>query len=358
MIKSHEKLLFPLVAIIIGSYFFFNGLVEAKVFLGPLVIAIILALLLIPLGNLLEKGPLNRSVSSLLSTILLFIVSLGVFALISLQIKSFVDDWDKITETMKPKVEQFTAYIYEHTPVSKEDFDKYREENDIGSMVTSMDSGKRAFNFFNSVMSFISNYLLTFIYIFFLLNYRSRFKKFILKLFSDEKKEEVKEIITETAHIGQYYLRGKLILISLLSVFYSIGLGVSGVDNFILISILAAFLTLIPFIGNIIGMGLAVIFGYLTQGETGILIGIVITFTIVQFIESYILEPYIVGDKVDIHPFFVILAIILGNMVWGVMGMILAIPVLGILNVVFNNVPAMKPFGYLLSTDSKQGDSQ
>ncbi len=356
MIKSHEKLLFPLVAIIIGTYFFFNGLTEAKAFLGPLVIAIILALLLIPLGNLLEKGPLNRSVSSLLSTILLFIVSLGIFALISFQIKNFVDDWDKITETMKPKVEQLITYIYEYTPVSKEDLENYREENDLGSMLSSMDSGKRAFNFFNAVISSFSNYLLTFIYIFFLLNYRSRFKKFILKLFSDSRREEVKSIINETAHIAQYYLRGKLILISLLSVFYSIGLGISGVNNFILIAILAAFLTLIPFIGNIIGMGLAVFFGYLTQGETGILIGIILTFTIVQFIESYILEPYIVGDKVDIHPFFVILAIILGNMVWGVMGMILAIPVLGILNVVFNNVKALEPFGYLLSTDSKKGD--
>lgn len=353
MIKSHEKLLFPFVAIIIGSYFFFIGLTEAKAFLGPLVTAIILALLLIPLGNLLEKGPLNRSLASLVSTILLFIFSLGVFALISLQIKNFVDDWDKITETMKPKIEQLTTFIYEHTPVSKENFEKYKEDNDIGSMVTTMDSGKRAFNFFNSVMSFISNYLLTFIYIFFLLNYRSRFKKFILKLFSDEKKEEVKEIITETAHIGQYYLRGKLILILLLAVFYSIGLGISGVNNFILISIIASFLTLIPYIGNIIGMALAVFFGYLTQGETGILIGIILTFTIVQFIESYILEPFVVGGKVDIHPFFVILAIILGNMVWGILGMILAIPVLGILNVIFNHIPAMKPFGYLLSTDNK-----
>ena len=62
------------------------------------------------------------------------------------------------------------------------------------------------------------------------------------------------------------------------------------------------------------------------------------------------------GDKVDIQTFFVILAIILGNMVWGVMGMILAIPVLGILNVVFNNVKALEQFGYLLSTNSKKGD--
>ncbi|WP_231563358.1 AI-2E family transporter [Salegentibacter sp. Hel_I_6] len=258
---------------------------------------------------------------------------------------------------MTPKIEQLQNYAYEHTALSSEDLDKYKEEHDMQSLLTSSgNSGEKAFNFLNSVTSFISNYLLTFIYIFFLLNYRERFKIFILKLFSNERKQEVKRIINETARVAQFYLRGKLILIVILSILYSIGLGISGVNNFILIAVIASFLTLIPFIGNIIGMGLALIFGYLTQGETGILIGVILTFTVVQFIESYVLEPFIVGDKVDIHPFFVILAIILGNMIWGVMGMILAIPVLGILNVIFNHVPSLKAFGYLLSTDEESKD--
>ncbi len=353
MRESHKTLLYPLVALILGSYFLFNGLVEAKGFLAPLVTAIILALLLIPLSNLMENK-INRTFASLSSTLLLLIFSLGVFTLLSFQIKNFVDSWDEIQKNMEPKIEQLTSYVYEHTSVSQEDLEKYKEDNDISSMAGSSDSGKKAFNFLNSVTGFVSNYLLTFIYIFFLLNYRSRFKKFLLKLFSSSKNQEVKNIINKTATIAQFYLRGKLILISILSVLYSIGLGISGVDNFILIAVIAAFLTLIPFVGNIIGMGLALLFGYLTQGETSVLIGVILTFTIVQFVESYVLEPFIVGDKVDIHPFFVILAIILGNMIWGVMGMILAIPVLGILNVIFRHVPTLKPLGYLLSTEKDE----
>ncbi|PKD16094.1 hypothetical protein APR41_09885 [Salegentibacter salinarum] len=354
MNSAQKTLLYPLVALIVGAYFLFTGLVDAKGFLAPLVTAIILALLLIPLANLME-GKLNRLFSSLLSTVLLLLFSFGVFILLSFQIKNFVDDWDKIKETMTPKIEQLQSYAYEHTALSSEDLEEYKKENDIKSMLTSGgNSGQQAFNFLNSVTSFLSNYLLTFIYIFFLLNYRRRFKIFILKLFSNQRKKQVKQIIDETARVAQFYLRGKLILIIILSILYSIGLGISGVNNYILIAVIASFLTLIPFIGNIIGMGLALIFGYLTQGETSILIGVILTFTLVQFIESYVLEPFIVGDKVDIHPFFVILAIILGNMIWGVMGMILAIPVLGILNVVFNHVPALEPFGYLLSTDEEK----
>jgi predicted PurR-regulated permease PerM len=89
--------------------------------------------------------------------------------------------------------------------------------------------------------------------------------------------------------------------------------------------------------------------GMASGGDSGTLSGVVIVFSLVQFIESYVLEPYIVGDQVDIHPFFIIVSVILGNLVWGVMGMILAVPVVGIINVVFRNVDSLKVFGFLLS---------
>lgn len=352
-ISTGKKILYTATMFIVGIYFLILGLVEAQGFLAPLVMSIILALLMIPLANKLENIGLGRGLSSFLCTILLLILSIGVFVLLSFQIKNFVDDWEQIQEKMKPKIEQAEDYLYEHTALKKEDFEAYKEQNDLTTLGGEGSSGQRAFSFMKGVMSFISNYLLVFIYIFFLLTYRKRFKVFFLKLSPDRKEAEAREVIHNTATLVQQYLVGKLFLILLLAVLYSIGLGVSGVDNFILISFIAAFLTLIPYVGNIIGFGLALVFGFLTTGETTVLIGIIITFTIAQFVESYILEPYVVGDKVNLHPFLIILAIIAGNMIWGVMGMILAIPVLGILNIIMNHVPPLEPYGYLLSTDEK-----
>ncbi|MGY5847635.1 AI-2E family transporter [Salegentibacter sp. HM20] len=348
---TQKKLLYSFVALVIGAYFLFNGLVEAKEFLAPIVTAIILALLMIPLSNKMEAKGMKRMLASFINTIILFILSLVMFAVLSLQVKTFIDDWDKITETVQPKIEQLESYIFEHTPLTKQEMEQYKEERQLQDL-TGENSGAKAFGFLQKSFSFMGDYILTFIYIFFLLQYRHMFKKFILKLFSEEKQDEVKDIIEETAGVAQGYLKGKLLLIIFLSVTYIIGLGISGVNNFIIISLIAAFLSLIPFIGNMVGLALAFSFGYLMQGDTSVLIGIIITFTIVQFLESYVLEPYIVGDQVDLHPFFVILAIILGNMVWGVMGMILAIPVLGILNVIFCRVKALNAFGYLIGNDN------
>lgn len=343
-----QKILFYSTLIILATYFLFMALIKVQVLLVPLVTAVILALLMVPLSQKMEKGFMSRPAASLLNTFILFLVSVGFMALVSFQVKNVVDDWPEIKETMKPKVEQLKSFVLEHTPVEEKDLEQSQEEKDsIPFMSEGSSNGQKAATFFNQVMSFFADYLLTFIYIFFLLNYRHHFKFFLLKLFPDRKRGEVNHVMGNSARVTQKYLVGKILLIGFLALLYAIGLGVSGVDNFILVSLIAAVLSLVPYIGNIIGFGLAMTFGYLTSGETGVLIGIIITFTVAQFIESYILEPYVVGDQVDLHPFFVILAVIIGNSVWGVAGMVLAIPVLAIINVVLLNVGPLKPFGFL-----------
>lgn len=346
-----KKILLHATLAILVIYFSILALVEAKAFLIPLATAMILALLVLPISQKLEKGRMNRVSTSLLNTFFLLLISIGFMALVSFQVKNVVDDWPKIKETMQPKVENLKSFVLEHTPISEEDLKK--TEGQSGTIPFSgSQTGQKAADFFNAVMGFFGDYLLTFIYIFFLLNYRHHFKDFLLKLFPDRKKDEVKKVISNSARVTQKYLVGKLFLIGLLAALYSIGLGISGVNNFILISVLAAVLSLVPYIGNIVGFGLAMTFGYLTSGESGVLIGIIITFSGAQFVESYILEPYVVGDQVDLHPFFVILSVIVGNMVWGVMGMILSIPILAIINVILLNIPSLYPFGFLL----KKGD--
>lgn len=350
--KGKQILLFGTLSIL-AVYFFFMGLAEAKNFLIPLTTAIILALLMTPLSRKMEKSFFNRTASSLVNTLIIFLFSLGFFALVSMQIKTVVNEWPQIKETMTPKIENLKTFLFEHTPLSKSSLEQSDEGVSLPFMSGPSNAGKKAATFLNRALGTLGDYLLTLIYFFFLLNYRHKFKIFFLKLFPDDSQKDVKGVIEKSAKVTQKYLVGKLILIGLLAVLYGIGLGISGVSNFILVSILSAILTLIPYIGNIIGFGLAMIFGYLTTGDPGVLIGIIVTFSLAQFFESYILQPYIVGDQVDLHPLFVILSVIIGGLVWGIMGMILAIPILAIVNVVMSHIRPLKPFAYLLSKEEK-----
>lgn len=342
--SQNKKLLLYITATILSVYFLFLGLAKAKGFFAPLLTAIILSLVVLPLSHKLEKF-MKRPYAALINSILLFAISIGLMAIVSAQIRSFSNDWPKIKETMSPKIERVKNFALEHTPLDQEDIQEAKGES------STFGSGykEQITTFISGLSGFIANYLLTFVYVFFLLNYRNIFKDFLLRVFPDEKRQDIKTMITKSVKVAPQYLIGKLLLMGLLAIIYSIGLGISGVNNYILVSVIAAVLTLIPYVGNILGFAMAVAFGFLTSGDTTVLIGIALTFTLTQFVESYVLQPYVVGERVDVHPLFVIVSVILGNMVWGVIGMILAIPIMGIITVILLNTQNLKPFGILLS---------
>ncbi len=349
-----RKLIYTLSALCVGLYFLFVGLVQAKSFLAPIVIAIVLSLLMIPVSNKMESWGLNRGLSSFFSTLFLMIVSLLIAALVYFQIKIFIDDREAIREAMSPKIERIEKYLLENTKLEQTEIDAYKEQSELTTMIANPESGRTAVSVMGMVLGFLTNSILTFVYIFFLLYYRRMFKKFILKLFSKSNQSEVRCVIDQTAKISQQYIFGRFILIIFLTILYSIGLGISGVSNFVLISLIAAVLSVIPWVGNVIGFLIALSFGYLTTGETSVLIGIIITFSASQVLESFILQPLVFGNKVNIHPLFVILVVILGNAVWGIIGMALAIPVFGIINIAFNHIKELKPLGYLLSNPKEE----
>lgn len=349
MTKAKSILLYSTL-VVVFIFFAVTFMVKAEAFLTPLTTAVILALLVLPLSQKMETHSINRPSASLLNTLFLLLISFGFLFLISFQVKNIVDDWGEIKKTMKPKVEQLKVFIMERSPMGGESLDIEEEDIPIlNNNANVAETQQAAVSFFRRISGFTGDYLLTFIYIFFLLNYRRHFRKFLLWLFPEEKKAQVGEILNKSAQVTQQYLVGKIVLIAILAALYSVGLGLSGVENFIIISILAANLSIIPYLGNIIGFGIAMTYGLITSGDTGLLAGIVITFSVAQFVESYILEPYIVGDRVDLHPFFVILAAVLGNSLWGIMGMILAIPILAIINLVLLDIPSLQAFGFLLS---------
>lgn len=107
----------------------------------------------------------------------------------------------------------------------------------------------------------------------------------------------------DSARVVRHYLNGRLILMMILVVLYSLGMWISGAEDFFLISFIAAFLSLIPFIGNMAGYVLALFIGLLSGGEVDTLVGITVTFLIVQFLDSYVFQPIILGNKVNVHPF-------------------------------------------------------
>ena len=125
---------------------------------------------------------------------------------------------------------------------------------------------------------------------------------------------------------------------------------------------LCGLLEIVPFIGNLTGTAITILMSVMQGGDTNMIVGILITYALVQFIQTYLLEPLIVGAGVNINPLFTIIGLVAGELIWGIAGLALAIPAVGILKIICDHVPKWKPLGELLDSErqkvEERGDSR
>jgi predicted PurR-regulated permease PerM len=110
-------------------------------------------------------------------------------------------------------------------------------------------------------------------------------------------------------------------------------------------------------VGNLTGTALAILMVIIQGGGTGMVVGVVIAYLIIQFLQTYLLEPLVVGAEVNINPLFTIIILVVGELIWGIPGMVLAIPLLGIAKIICDHIEPLKPYGYLIGSDKKKRSS-
>ena len=202
-------------------------------------------------------------------------------------------------------------------------------------------------------MSFLVDGLLVLVYIFLFMYFRRHLKTFVLKLVPQSEKNNAQQIIHDIQHVAQQYIGGLAMMIAFLWVMYGIGFSIVGVKNALFFAILCGLLEIIPFVGNLTGNALTILMAITQGGGSNMIIGILVTYAIVQFIQSYILEPLVVGAEVNINPLFTIIILVVGELVWGIPGMVLAIPLLGIVKIICDHIEPLKPYGFLIGEEKK-----
>lgn len=333
---------------ILCIYAILSGLVHAKGFFMPITVAALLSMLLAPLSNKIERWKLNKAISSFISVLLLLIASVIISFVFIIQVDNFSNNIPSMYNNLKPKIMQLKGYIYDKTGIT------YIEQEDkLASMIEDRMKGigSAAVIVLENIRNFIEAMLLTFVYTFFFLLYRHRFSGFILRLVPEDQREQAENTIFKSSKIAQQYLFGRIILILFLAIIYYIGFSIVGIQHTLFLSGLVAVLSIVPYLGNLIGLVVALTVGFLTGLGLSQLLALIIIFSIVQFIESYLLEPYIVGQRVALNAVMTILAIVLGGAVWGAVGVIIALPVVGIIKVICDQVPQLHAFGFLLGEE-------
>jgi predicted PurR-regulated permease PerM len=173
-------------------------------------------------------------------------------------------------------------------------------------------------------------------------------KIFLLKISPKVEKENMEDVIQKAAGISQQYLLGLSKMIVLLWIMYGIGFRLIGVENAFFFAILCGLLEIVPYIGNITGTILTAVIAAVHGANATLIIEIIGVYAIVQLIQGWILEPLILGPQVKINSLFTIIALVLGELLWGIPGIILAIPLTAIFKIVFDHIEPLKPYGFLI----------
>lgn len=317
------------------------GLILAKEFLVPLAIGSVLATLLLPLNNWLEKYRISRLLAAFISILILCLVTFILVSLLSWQINSLITNFVLIKDKLFLMGSNTQVYIFEHLGItkSKQWAILNSEQPSIASTIQII---------FSSLSNILKNYFLILMYVFCLLYYRQHLKQFLLKLFPLVQQNKANEIIHSAALVSQQYLVGLTKMIVCLWIMYGLGFSILGIQDAIFFAILCGFLEIVPYIGNITGTILTLLVAAVNGASYQLLGGVFFTYIIIQFIQGWLLEPLIVGHQVKLNAFATIVALILGELIWGIAGVFLAIPLIAILKSTCDQIEPLKPYGFLL----------
>ncbi|HZY25948.1 MAG TPA: AI-2E family transporter [Bacteroidales bacterium] len=305
----------------------------------------LLAMLMTPVSNWLEKRGMTRVFSSLLSVFILLTVVSAIVLLLSAQINNIGKELPQIQLRFEELISDLQSWISDNLGVSSEQL-KDKTSGALpgaGNILTGIVKG---------TFSFIGRFILVLVFTFLFVLQRDKYENFVVMLSPENERDETTEMINKISKIAQQYLTGRIIAAFIIGILYIIGFSIIDLKDGLILSAIAALVTIIPYVGALLG-GLIPFFMTFINGSFEQSLWVVIIISIVNAIDHYFIEPYIVGGSVSISPFFTILILILGGVIWGLAGIILFLPLLGILKIIFENVEGLKPYAYLIGDQRK-----
>jgi len=333
------RLTYVLLSIILLIY----GLILAKDFLYPLAFGILLSYLLYPIVNFLEKKGTPRILAILAGILLGIVVIAFIAAFVFKRISLFTDELPLFRQKMIAHIEQFQYYINEELGIPGDRLKEFL-------LTHIMDLGLQSEKVFSATTGTVFKVLMQPVYIFLFLYYRTKFAYFILKITGRNNRPIVVKILKEIATVVTRYMLGVTTVVLILCIFHSIGYLIIGIQYPLLLGVVSALFSFIPYFGNFIGGAIPFLFTLLTEDSMKYSLRIIVFVYIVHVLENNFLSPNIVGNNVRINPFIVIIGLIVGAMIWGLPGMLVVIPFLAMLKIIFNDVPSMQSYSYLFGS--------
>jgi predicted PurR-regulated permease PerM len=320
------------------------ALANLRDILIPFSFALFLAILLNPLTDLLMRWKIPKVPAIALSLLIAIVVIAAVWYFLANQIMRFTDQLPVLEKKTAEQVSRLQQGLVHQFKIPLKKQNEYITEAEAGIKPLIGQA-------LGTVVGTMAMIFLLPVYTFLLLYYKSLILNFLYEIFAEENAKEVSTVLRQVKGAIQSYMYGLLLEGLIVASLNTIALLMLGVPYAILLGVVGAFLNVVPFIGGVLAALLPMIIAMITKDGLNIEIAIAISYIVIQFTDNHFLIPYIVSSKVKINALISIIAVLLGGAVWGLSGMFLSIPFIGILKIIFDRIPEMQPWGHLLGTE-------
>ncbi|HXR82849.1 MAG TPA: AI-2E family transporter [Hanamia sp.] len=338
------KLACVLVILIAGGYLAILG----KNVLSPLLFAFLFALLLLPLANFLQNRlRFSRAIASIVS-VLIFLFSISVIIyLLSSQIADLSREWPLLINQITILFHDLQQWLERTFHINLQRQAEYIQ-NTTSQVLNS--SGSILEKTVLSVSSVLLLLVFTLIYTFFLLLYRRLLMRFIVSAFTEKYIAVIHDIAEQIKYIVRKYITGLFFEMAIVVSIACIIFWLLGIKYVFLLGLLVGVLNVIPYVGIFTALFISVSITFATLDAKHafyVAIGVVC----IHLTDSNFLMPKIVGSQVKINPMIIILGVVIGEMLWGIAGMFLAVPYIAMAKVVFDRTQGLQPWGILLGDE-------
>ncbi len=322
-----------------------------KTLFVPLCYGLLIAMVLYPICKRLERHRCSRSLAITLGLLIVFIFFGILIGLLFLQVNELRQDIPQLQDKVKPSLIQLQKGIAATFNISVASQNEWLQQvirnfgNSTGSIVQSIISVTAG--------GLLALFLVPVYAALFLYN-REVFVHFLEKLTGNIQNSALQELLSETIHTYFNFIKGMFFVYLIVGVLNSIGLLALGIPHAILFGMLTAIMTIIPYVGISVSALIPISVAWITTDSIWYPIGVIAIFSFVQYLEAYVIFPRIVGTQLNVSTWAMLLAVIAGGIIWGVSGMILFIPFVGMLKIVSDHIPEWEALNILLGRTTRR----
>lgn len=312
----------------------------------PMSFGLLIAIICYPMCRWMERKGWPRILSVVVSISMIAFIFIALLVMLGYELNVLAAYKPEIVVKLNSTIPQVRAWLDETLGINMQTQGNFLD--DISSGLNN--SGT---SLLNGVVSATSSLVLSLILIplfaiLFLLH-RGTFVKFFEAIAGDSHKADLTVILQESISSYFHFVKGTFFVYCIVGVLNSVGLLILGIEHAILFGVIAAFMTVIPYIGILISASLPIAIALITKDSWWYAGGVIIVFSVVQYLEANIIYPRIVGKQLNVSTWAILVTIIAGTILWGLSGMILFVPFVAILKIVSDHIPELKPLNILLS---------